>query len=252
MRREQNPGSLTERDERSVRLSWNFNRRGGYKWPPWEGDEDYRWQFLRDGALAGILRNPIAWCLFNLGFISVYQNLLLLLIASPSLVAWSVVRTEHCVGSVMTVPLNVIDGFATTLFLLCVLTESIADNQQWAFQTEKRRRLSNGDDLDGDYACGFCQSGLFSVVRKPNYAAEQGVWLSFYLFSVAAMGGKILNWSVVGSLLLILLFQGSGWFTELLSVQRYPKYCQYQGRVPLYFPNLSSLRRCLAKSRKED
>ena len=25
-----------------VRLTSNFARRGGYKWPPWDGDEDYR------------------------------------------------------------------------------------------------------------------------------------------------------------------------------------------------------------------
>mmetsp|Transcript_4282 Transcript_4282/g.7675 ORF Transcript_4282/g.7675 Transcript_4282/m.7675 type:complete len:124 (+) Transcript_4282:137-508(+) len=25
-----------------IRLTWNFNRRGGYKWPLWDGDEDYR------------------------------------------------------------------------------------------------------------------------------------------------------------------------------------------------------------------
>merc|ERR1712137_257512 len=23
----------------SVRLTWNFNRRGGYSWPPWQGEE---------------------------------------------------------------------------------------------------------------------------------------------------------------------------------------------------------------------
>ena len=23
-----------------LRLTWNFNRRGGYTWPPWQGDED--------------------------------------------------------------------------------------------------------------------------------------------------------------------------------------------------------------------
>jgi steroid 5-alpha reductase family enzyme len=43
-----------------VRLTWNFNRRGGYKWPMWDGDEDYRWKHLQDGALLGILRNKVA------------------------------------------------------------------------------------------------------------------------------------------------------------------------------------------------
>ena len=26
----------------SLRLTWNFYRRGGYSWPPWTGIEDYR------------------------------------------------------------------------------------------------------------------------------------------------------------------------------------------------------------------
>lgn len=43
-----------------IRLTWNFNRRGGYKWPVWDGDEDYRWKLLQDGALLDILRNNVA------------------------------------------------------------------------------------------------------------------------------------------------------------------------------------------------
>ena len=43
-----------------LRLTWNFNRRGGYKWPIWDGDEDYRWKLLQDGALLEILKNKIA------------------------------------------------------------------------------------------------------------------------------------------------------------------------------------------------
>ena len=33
----------------SVRLTYNFYRRGGYSWPPWRGEEDYRWEILRTG-----------------------------------------------------------------------------------------------------------------------------------------------------------------------------------------------------------
>lgn len=43
-----------------LRLTWNFSRRGGYKWPPWNGDEDYRWQYLQDGFLLRILQNKTA------------------------------------------------------------------------------------------------------------------------------------------------------------------------------------------------
>ena len=43
-----------------LRLTWNFNRRGGYKWPPWDGDEDYRWKYIQDGHFLKILQNKLA------------------------------------------------------------------------------------------------------------------------------------------------------------------------------------------------
>lgn len=45
--------------------------------------QDYRWAVLRK-----IIPHPVAWQLFNFGFIALYQNILLLLIAAPSAVAW--------------------------------------------------------------------------------------------------------------------------------------------------------------------
>ena len=30
-----------------VRLTYNFGRRGGYRWKFWEGEEDYRWEVLK-------------------------------------------------------------------------------------------------------------------------------------------------------------------------------------------------------------
>ena len=30
-----------------ARLTFNFARRGGYSWIPWQGEEDYRWAVLR-------------------------------------------------------------------------------------------------------------------------------------------------------------------------------------------------------------
>uniref|UniRef100_A0A7S1YXU4 Steroid 5-alpha reductase C-terminal domain-containing protein n=1 Tax=Trieres chinensis TaxID=1514140 RepID=A0A7S1YXU4_TRICV len=222
-----------------IRLTWNFNRRGGYKWPPWCGDEDYRWQVLRDGGLVQILAHPFAWILFNIIFISFYQNFLLLLIAAPSFVAWSVASSPDCDYGAK--ELNILDLVATLLFLVCVGIEATADNQQWEFQQEKQRKRKEGEQLVGEHADGFCQSGLFSIVRKPNYAAEQLIWVAFYMFSVAATGKKLMNWSIVGSMLLIILFQGSGWFTESITLKKYSKYAEYQKKVPLYIPTLSSL-----------
>jgi hypothetical protein len=47
-----------------IRLTWNFSRRGGYTWPPWNGDEDYRWKYLQDGFLLSILQNKSAVSVF--------------------------------------------------------------------------------------------------------------------------------------------------------------------------------------------
>jgi ABC-type uncharacterized transport system permease subunit len=50
--------------------------------------------------------------------------------------------------------------------------------------------------------------------------------VSLYVFSIAATG-RYVNWTLTGALLLILLFQGSGIFTEIISNQKYPKYKEY-------------------------
>ena len=214
------------------RLTWNFNRRGGYKWPPWDGDEDYRWKYIQDGSLVGLLKNKVAWVLFNFGFISLYQNILLLLIATPSIVAHLV--STSCGES----PLNAYDYFAAFLVLTMVVFEGLADNQQFAFQTKKYSLKNAGKKLEGDFADGFNQSGLFAIVRKPNYSAEQSIWIAYYIFSIGAVQGEqMVNWSMSGWILLCLLFQGSGWFTEMITIGKYPEYKEYMKTTPLYVPN---------------
>ena len=207
----------------SARLTFNFWRRGGYAWPPWTGVEDYRWAVLRANPL---LTGPWRWRLFNLGFVSLYQVLLLLLITLPSVAASDTVQ-----------PLNWLDAVAAILFLGFLLLETVADQQQYDFQTEKHRRRAGGEPLDVDMARGFRTTGLFGLVRHPNFVAEQAMWCSFYLFSVAATGQWI-NWSGLGAVLLILLFQGSTGFTEKISLAKYPEYAEYRRRVPRFIPRL--------------
>lgn len=215
-----------------TRLTYNFARRGGYAWPPWEGEEDYRWEYIRRGHFWKPLSNPVVWHTFNLLFISIYQIVLLYLIAAPSVVAHMVARSGE------PSPLTAVDAAAAFLVLLCVWIESVADQQQYAFQTQKYGLKKAKKQLTGDYAKGFCTSGLFSIVRKPNYAAEQAVWISYYLFSISI---DPLNWCIVGCILLCLLFQGSGWLTEKMSMEKYPAYREYRRQVPLYVPGLYHL-----------
>lgn len=200
-----------------ARLTYNFWRRGGYHWIPWRGEEDYRWGVLRKNPL---LQGRWRWGLFNLFFISLYQNTLILLFTLPALAAWQ--------GG--NAPLGALDMAAAVLFLFFVGMETLADQQQWNFQREKYRRIAAGEPLGEHYGRGFCATGLWARMRHPNYAAEQAIWLSFYLFSVAATG-RWLNWSLAGALLLMLLFLGSSDFSEKISAEKYPEYASYKRKV---------------------
>ena len=205
-----------------VRLSFNFWRRGGYSWIPWEGEEDYRWSVLRKMPL---LNGRLRWAMFNLFFISLYQQGLILLFTLPSVMAW------HGKGT----PLNLWDYLSAALFLGFVVMETIADQQQFDFQTEKYRRKNNGEALGEEYGKGFCATGLWGIIRHPNYAAEQSIWVVFYLFSVGATG-RWLNASLVGAVLLLILFQGSSDFSEKISAEKYPAYQDYLKKVGRFLP----------------
>ena len=72
------------------------------------------------------------------------------------------------------------------------------------------------------------------------------MWISYYLFSIAPGYSQnqeqwYWNWSGGGFVLLCILFQGSGWLTEQISISKYPSYRSYQKKVPLYIPKISSL-----------
>lgn len=204
------------------RLTYNFSRHGAFSIRFWEGKEDYRWQILRDKKE---FQPRWKWTLFNLLFISAYQNILILLFTLPILVAFQFNQT----------PLGFLDFVATGFMLLFIGFETIADNQQWRFQSKKHEMIQDQVPLTGDYRKGFLDKGLWSLSRHPNYFAEQCIWICFYLFSVAA-SGQWLNWSISGCLLLMVLFQGSSEFSEEISSGKYPEYRNYQKNVRRFIP----------------
>jgi steroid 5-alpha reductase family enzyme len=205
-----------------ARLTWNFSRHGGYRLKFWRGHEDYRWQVLRERPE---FSSPRRWTLFNFGFISGYQNALILYMTLPGLVALQFNAT----------PIGWLDAFAAGAMLLMIGFETIADNQQWRYQKRKYALIRAGGPLPGDYAKGFLDRGLWARCRHPNYFAEQAIWIAYYLFSVAA-SGQWVNWSIGGCLLLVILFQGSARFSEEISAGKYPEYVSYQRRVPQFLP----------------
>ncbi|MBQ3353885.1 MAG: DUF1295 domain-containing protein [Bacteroidales bacterium] len=207
-----------------LRLTYNFARKGAYKLRFWEGEEDYRWEKVR--ALP-FLQNRGVWMAFDLFFISGYQNALILMLTFPALVS---------MGS--SAPFGVMDAVAAVLMFGFILYETIADEQQWAFQTKKWSMIKSGkklEELPAPYNKGFNTIGLWSVSRHPNYMAEQSIWVSLYLFSIGA-GVGIINWSMIGALLLIVLFTSSTNLVEGISSDKYPEYTNYCKKVNKFFP----------------
>ncbi len=205
-----------------LRLTYNFSRHGAYQWKFWTGKEDYRWEVLRQKKE---FQPKWKWTLFNLFFISGYQNILILLFTLPTIIALQF----------QTNPLGILDFIAAGAMFFLIIFEFIADEQHWKYQSKKWAMINAEEELTGDYKKGFLDKGLWSLSRHPNYFAEQAIWLSFYLFSVAA-SGQWLNWSISGALLLIVLFQGSSQFSEEISAKKYPDYKHYQKEKPRFFP----------------
>lgn len=208
-----------------ARLTYNFSRRGAYRWKFWTGEEDYRWEILRNNTL--FKDKPGRWFLFHLFFICLYQNGLILLFTLPILVAAK--ATDQSI--------TLIDVLLSCAMLLFIVIETVADQQQWNFHQEKNRLKSSGQSLPEPYAKGFVSSGLWKLVRHPNYACEQSIWIVFYFFSVVATGQWV-NWSMAGCLLLVILFQGSSDFSEGISASKYPAYTDYQNKTGRFFPKL--------------
>jgi steroid 5-alpha reductase family enzyme len=164
---------------------------------------------------------PWQFQLFNLFFIVLYQNAILVLITLPAQTAW-----EH-----RGAPFGVVDLLLAVLFLAFTVGETIADQQQWNFHRFKRAELAAGRTPQP----AFATTGLFSISRHPNFFFEQAQWwVLFFMGALAA--GSVLQWTVLGPVLLTLLFVGSTIFTESITASKYPDYADYQKRVSPVVP----------------
>jgi steroid 5-alpha reductase family enzyme len=204
------------------RLSYNFYRKGGYNIIPWKGEEDYRWQVMRNNPA---LRGRLRFGLFNLFFISLYQHFLIFLFSSPLILA-----AENGDSA-----LGLTDIMAAGFMMLFILIETISDNQLFRFHKIKKGQLPAEGLYSESLRKGFMSEGLFRYVRHPNFASEQAIWISFYFFGVAA-SGRLINWTMAGPLLLVLLFIGSSELTEKISSGKYPAYSDYKKEVPRFIP----------------
>ena len=193
-----------------VRLTFNYARKGGY----WKGGEDYRWATVR--ARTG----PVGFQVLNATLIAPGQMLLIWLFSAPIHSAWQW----------WDAPFTWMDAALGALFLAFLIGETVADEQMWAFQRDKRRKLQNGEQAEP-----FLRTGLYRYSRHPNYFCELGMWWTFYLFAVTA-SGQWLHWTGWGFVLLTLLFHGSTNLAESISSGKYPSYRDYQASVPRLIP----------------
>lgn len=201
-----------------IRLTFNFARKGGYQ----KGGEDYRWATVRERF------GPIGIQVMNITFICPGQMLLIWWFTSPIHVAWEA----------QDAPLGGLDILAAALFLLFLVGEIVADEQMWAFQQDKKRRIADGEEV----AQPFIRTGLFRIARHPNYLCEMALWCVFYLFAVAA-SGQWIHWTGAGCLMLIALFVGSIPLGESIAAGKYPSYREYQAATPCVIPGLRLRRR---------
>ena len=204
-----------------IRLTYNFARKSGYSIYFWRGEEDYRWKILKERV--PLFNIKIVWSIFNLLFICLYQMGLIFLFSLPVLAAWQGDSSA----------LNIYDLIIAILMLSFIITESIADKQQFEFQSNKYKKIDNNESLTGDFKRGFLSNGLWSISRHPNFISEQLIWVTFYLFSISATG-VYLNWSIIGCVLLIILFYNSANYTESISEKKYPDYKQYKKKVSMF------------------
>ena len=154
--------------------------------PYCSSDEDYRWAVLRQKI------PPWLFQIVNFTFIgpsprmrisgsislpvpAIIQNILLLLIAAPTLTA---VRQGP-------VPLRRSDYLLGALALLDLAWEFTADNQQFAYHAWKHGGYKAEEQWIGarldwtkaDRKRGFCTRGLWAWSRHPNFFAEQSFWV---------------------------------------------------------------------------
>jgi steroid 5-alpha reductase family enzyme len=239
-----------------VRLSYNTWRRGLFN----VNEEDYRWSVLRQKVPTWFFQFT------NLTFISIAQNIILMLLGLPT----------HAAALQPHSPLAISDYILFSLGLLTLACEFTADNQQYAFQTfkhggykKKEQKEWPGAQIrwtEEDVKRGFITKGLWAWSRHPNFLCEQTFWIIINAIPLLSPSSPWLStlpslkysptplYPLLPAIVLCTLFFSSTLFTESISRSKYPEaYGMYQERVAMFVPFLTPVWGAWAdfKGRKE-
>ena len=222
---------MNSTDKQQCRLTYNYWRKGGYT----IGSEDYRWEIVKNYT------GPAVFFAFNVVFISLLQSHLLFWATMPYYVLLLTARLASVSSKMPTWGAADTIGAATMLTFIAI--SWIADQQQWNYyeareQYRKTAKVPHGHE-QANLERGFNTSRLFRYSRHPNFAGEQGVWVTLYLWS-CAVTGTWYHWAGFGAFAYLALFQASTWLTELLSTQKYPEYKDYQKMAGKFLPSFNT------------
>jgi steroid 5-alpha reductase family enzyme len=118
--------------------------------------------------------------------------------------------------------LGLLDVVGFSIFAIGLIIESVADYQKHQFRQSKQP--------------GFIKTGLWSVVRFPNYAGEMLAWLGLGLVG-GAFGVPMFIWSLSGPVLLcFLIARVSGIPLLEKRYQKLPGYVEYARLTPALLP----------------
>lgn len=208
----------------SVRLTYNFWRKGGYQ----SNAEDYRWAVVKKK----LPTNRVIFFIFNAVFISTWQTVVLFLVTAPSYV---LLLSSTNGAQPESAAFRAADIVFAASILALVLAQGVADQQQWNYQQSKKqkREVANSRFTAADLQRGFVTHGLWAYSRHPNVLAEQSIWVMLFFWSDLLAG---FNWSVVGTIAYLLPFLDSAKLTESISSAKYEQYKDYQAQVSMFLP----------------
>lgn len=113
------------------------------------------------------------------------------------------------------------------IMLLALILESVADYQKSAAKKLRPDR--------------FCDTGLYRIVRCPNYFAEILFWTGCFVSGIGALTGWQWAVAVIGYVCIVYIMFGGARRLEIRQNKRYgadPEYRSYVGRVPIIIPFL--------------